>query len=406
MKEKSFFWITLILGAAVVTAVAQSPAKESTAPDFAGLARKVVTQSAGIHEGDIVLISGGVRDVNLLESIAVEVRKVGAFPLVELVSERMSRRFYDEVPEKYDSQALELARKLADVVTATISVDFVENQDFLAGVPPARIAARAKANETLGKLFLDRNIRQVSLGNGLYPTAQTARQFGITREQLSTLFWNGVNVDYGRLHANAEEVKRVLESGKEVHITNPNGTDLKVRIEGRPVSVSDGVIPAEKTRGGGPSNQVWLPAGEVYLAPVPGTAEGKIVADDDFFQGKPVRGMTMTVRGGKVTSMTAKSGLEPVKAFYDASGPGKEDLSNLDFGVNPSVQAPAGGRISTFTPAGMVTVGTGNNVWAGGNNTSSFAWVGYLSNSTVKVDGKLIVENGKLTSVNPPAKVK
>jgi len=397
MRAKLFFMVGVAF--AMVLAAGLGPgtaAERGTGPDTEAVAQKLVTQSAGVREGDIVLITGGVRDLKLLEDLAVAVRKVGAFPLVEISSERMIRKGYDDVPAKYDSQSPELGRRLADVVTAVISVDFVEDQEFLAGVPPERMAARGKASEGLAKLWQDRKIRQVNLGNGLYPTAQNASNFRLSQEQLAKIFWDGVNVNSTELNASGEQIKKVLASGKEIQITNPNGTDLKVRIERRPVFISDGVITAEETKKGGAANQVWLPAGEVYLAPVPGTAEGKVVADDDFYQGKPIQGLTVAFRGGKVTSMTAKSGLEAFKALYDASGPGKENFAFIDFGINSNVRLPEGSRSVNYVPSGMVTVGIGNNLWAGGDNGTPFGWSGFLSKCTVKVDGKALVENGVL----------
>lgn len=40
--------------------------------------------------------------------------------------------------------------------------------------------------------------------------------------------------------------------------------------------------------------------------------------------------------------------------------------------------------------------GSGNNTWAGGDNTVSYGWTGFLPGSAVTLDGKVIVENGVL----------
>ncbi len=50
--------------------------------DHRSVAEKLVTQSAGVKQGDLVLIFGSDEDLPLLEDIAVEVRKRGASPLV------------------------------------------------------------------------------------------------------------------------------------------------------------------------------------------------------------------------------------------------------------------------------------------------------------------------------------
>ncbi len=50
---------------------------------------------------------------------------------------------------------------------------------------------------------------------------------------LSKTFWDGVNLDYAQLQTRGEQVKTALAAGKELHITNPNGTDLKLQMGGR-----------------------------------------------------------------------------------------------------------------------------------------------------------------------------
>lgn len=370
---------------------------KAAATDLTALSNRLVNQVAGVKEGDIVLISGGVRDIELLENLNTDVRKVGAFPLLTLNSDRMSKKYFEEVPEKYDSQAPELNLKLATMATVTISLDASEAEGLLAGVPPARFAALGKTNEPVAEVLRKRNVRQVEVGNGLYPTEWRAKRFGMSQEELTKAFWSAVNTDYAGLQSTGEKIKSTLTTGKELHITNPNGTDLKVRIEGRPLFVSDGIISAEDLKKGSPAVNVYLPAGEVYCAPVPGTAEGKVVVSRDFYQGREINDLTLTFVAGKLTSMTGSGpGFAEFKADYDARGEGKEVFAFIDFGVNPSFSVPAASKIGNWIQAGMVTVGTGNNTWAGGDNQISYGITNHLPGSTVMLDGKTIVENGVL----------
>jgi aminopeptidase len=231
-----------------------------------------VTRSGNIREGDMVLITGGVRVLTLLEDLSIESRKAGAHPLIALWSDRLARLEYDDVPAKYDARPSEMNRRLAGFITAQISVDASESDTAFRGVPLGRIAARLEAMRPVMELMQRRSVRHVSLGNGLYPTEERARQFGMTKAQLADVFWRGVNVDYDALQATGERIRRILAAAREVRLTPPNGTDLTLRIAGRPVFVSDGVISAEDERKGGAASLVWLPAGEVFLAPVPGSA--------------------------------------------------------------------------------------------------------------------------------------
>ena len=362
------------------------------------LAQRLVNHCARIQENEIVLISGGVRDIKLLEDVATHVRKVGAFPLVTLNSDRMDRRYFDEVPANYDAQVPELAYKLATMIDARINISYSENSSLLADVPPERIAAVAKSFAPISTLRNKRRVRSVSLGNGLNPTADRAQQFGLSMEELAEVYWSGVNIDYAKLESIGNSIQKKLAGGKEIHITNRNGTDLKVQIEAKPVSVSDGVISEHDVQQGGAACQVWLPAGEVYLVPVPGTAQGKIVVDKQFYLDKEIKSLELTFMDGKLSNMKAKSGLETLKARYDVSGEGKDEFAFIDVGVNPNVKIPKNSKMDAWMASGMIIVGLGNNTWAGGENESDFALPNFLPGSTLKVDGEVIVENGVLVS--------
>lgn len=367
-----------------------------TGPDLEATAYTLVTQCANIRQGDLVYVTGRPTDIELLENVAVQVRKLGAFPLVSIGTERLARRVYDEVPTRYDGQTDQFDLKLANFITARIGVDSTENPSLFADASPERLAAFAKAEHPIKETLLKRNVRQVSLGNGLFPTAATARLHGLSQDALSTLFWQGVNTDYSRLQETGETILKILASGREVRITNPNGTDFKFAINGRQAFVSDGVISNDDMARGGAACQVWLPAGEVFGTPVPGSAEGTIIIDRHIFQGREIAGLTLTFKAGKLTSLTAKSGLDPLKSLYDASDANKDAFALYDIGINPSMKIPQGSKLLAWMPAGMVTIGVGENGWAGGTNSSNFELSGFLPGSTLTVDGKPLVQNGQL----------
>jgi leucyl aminopeptidase (aminopeptidase T) len=220
--------------------------------------------------------------------------------------------------------------------------------------------------------------------------------YGVTTEQLSDIFWSGVNVDYSALQSTGAKIKGMFESGKKVQITNANGTDLSFGVERRQCFVSDGSISKEDMAKGGAACQVWLPAGEVFSTPVPGTTNGRIVFDRVFFEGKEITGVTIDFKNGKVTSMTGGPGFDAIKAQYDAAGQGKDEFSMFDIGINPAVKLPAGTKLLSWVPAGMVSLGIGGNTWAGGTNECAYGFSGFVPGSTVTIDGKPLVEKGSL----------
>lgn len=82
--------------------------------------------------------------------------------------------------------------------------------------------------------------------------------------------------------------------------------------------------------------------------------------------------------------------------MYDVAGSGKDEFAFIDLGLNPNVPLKPGSKMAAWMPAGMVTIGIGNNVWAGGENKTSYSLASFLPGSTLKVDEKVLIENGIL----------
>jgi leucyl aminopeptidase (aminopeptidase T) len=395
LKLTAFLLATTLL----TTAAAQPPARPSAEPlDCAKLAHTLVAQCAGVAEGDRVLVVGGPRDLELVEEIAIEVRKLGAHPLLNIQTENLARRMFTDVPARFDGQERSFLLRLAEIIDAEIVVDFMEHPDLLADIPAERRSAADKAEYAVADAILKRNVRQVSLGNDLYPTKARAQQYGLSEDQLAHIFWNAVNADYPQLQAIGEKVQKQLMAASELKITAPNGTDLSVKIDKRPVFVSDGVISQQDRERGGAACQVWLPAGEVYVTPVPGTATGTFVADHYFFEGKPIEGLKLEFKDGKLTAMSAKGDITPLKKLYDAAPAGRDDFAFVDVGINPSVQIPKDSKLVTWMGAGSISIGAGGNTWAGGDNTCPFDLYATINGGTLMADVKPVVEQGTLVA--------
>ncbi|MDQ3335759.1 MAG: aminopeptidase [Myxococcota bacterium] len=386
--------LSVVLASCLVASVAAAQPKKEPAVDYAALAEKVVSKTANVKEGEIVEVVFGPNDIAFAEEIAVALAKRGAHPLLRLHSENLERKLNAGVPEKYDSQPRALGMGLAKLINARIEISPVRDPSIADTLPPARRALQAKRGLPVNEAARKRNVRSIELDNGFAPSAPRAKELGITEAELAKMYWDGIGADYTPVEEKAKAMKALLAKGGELRITHANGTDLKMKIKGRKVLASDGVISDEDKKAGGASVQVWLPAGEVYVTPVPGSTEGKLVDDRFLMDGKEVLGLTLDVKAGKVTNISAKSGWDALKPRYDAAGPGKLEVSVFDVGINPSIKTTA--KFESYVSAGMVTIGIGGNVWAGGTNKEPFVMNMFLPGSTVMLDGKPLIEAGVL----------
>ena len=387
---------------APVTAQREGSVADASEPSmsYMPIAAQLATRNLGVKPGELVLVAGTPEQMRLLEDIAVQVRKAGGWPVITVGSDRLTRLSYDSIPVERDGDIPQGNLALSKTFPAMIALEGAQSDTNLRHVPPERLEARAKAARPVVAQINRLSRRVVMLGNGMFPTEENARNQGLSRDELERQFWAGVGVDPQAMASAGETVRAALRTGKAVRITSPAGTDLTLTLVGNQPYFSDGAITAEDAKGGPQAQTVWLPAGEVYVRVGAGSANGTIVADRLTFEGEEIEGLRLEVKDGRVTNMTATKGLDRFKARFDAASPGKDAITVLDIGVNPNMTIPADSKLRTFVPAGMVTVFVGNDTWAGGQNAASLNAAMFLTGAQVTIDGKPIVEGGKLVLAN------
>lgn len=170
------------------------------------------------------------------------------------------------------------------------------------------------------------------------------------------MFRRTAGIDYQLLQRRCAAIMNALTGAEAVRVTSPGGTDILVPISGRAPMSDDGNF----TSGGSGGN---IPAGEVFISPLPGKSEGVIVFDGslslnsgDLIVKKPVRvvyeqGFITSISGGKEAELLEASIEEGErKAFeFEAAGTlGKGEgesyaknargLGELGIGLNPAAR--------------------------------------------------------------------
>ncbi len=181
--------------------------------------------------------------------MAIEALKVGADPVINIWSERLTRRSFDEVPASFDSLPHPFGMALTRMVDAQIAVDIGESDSLLAHVPPARIAARRRANQPMMDAVLARSAPFVNIGNGLYPTPQLARRLGMPLPQLTSAFWQAARIPASSC-ARRGNRSRPEAPTPNASLTDPNGTNITFAIAPEHGFVSDGALTQEKIKAG------------------------------------------------------------------------------------------------------------------------------------------------------------
>lgn len=162
---------------------------------------------------------------------------------------------------------------------------------------------------------------------------------GITR----ALYAASVPVDFDHVKADCAWLGERLSKSVAVRVTSPGGTEITFGTKGRCAHLDDGDFSQPGTGGN-------LPAGETYISPLVGSAQGRIVFDGSMstkdgtiFLYKPITveyeaGFISQIAGGReaeILAETIRLGEDNAQGMAPEYRRNARSLGELGIGVNP-----------------------------------------------------------------------
>ncbi|MGI4823000.1 MAG: aminopeptidase [Janthinobacterium lividum] len=363
--------------------------------NYEQIAKQIVNTSAGVKPGELVMITGGQHTLPLMEAVAVEVARVGGQPRMVLSTDKVGRAINLETPEsaiqtsKSDNWTLQ-----SDVL---ISLPPYENAPaVLASVSPERRVKFSQVAATFTKQLDGSKVRTVSVA---YPSKSVAAQYQLDYPAYEQMIWSGIGADYITIAGQASQLKQLLATGKKMHITSPDGTDLTLELGGRPVFADDGELSAADQQEKLIYNRTAsLPGGRIYGTCQETTAMGHLGCPNMIgaSDGQPLNGFKADLKNGELVNMRADTGVESLQKMMAPYGPAALQVDRFSIGLNPVMKTQK--DLHPTTAAGMVLVGTGNNALYGGQNQMPGSANFLITNATVDIDGRVIVRSGQLVT--------
>lgn len=394
MKNKQFAKFMLI-AAVILTAVgAHAQSDEMTQK----LAARLV-KSASVKPGDVVVIEGGKHMIPLMETVAVEVQKLGGMPTMFLYTDRMTRSLYTEVDEKYLGQEPRFWgewMKQADIYIALPTSE--DSAALLQGVSETRIAKITKSYDFLNAMLNSLPIRLVNVD---FPSKPDAERYGLDFAAFEKLTMDGIFADSAVMTATGGKLRQMLLSAKQIRVTSPAGTDFTFSLaSGREVYIDDAVVTEERAKSKLFAQRIAaLPGGNVFFAPLETSANGKIVVPKMRCRSQPMNNVSFEFKNGQLQNFKAASNAECfVERMKVSTGP-KDMFGAIWIGTNPSLRVVEDGSANfrPYNAAGMVMVGIGENrIYGGSNNANNFGYSFPVTSATVAIDGKVVIKDGKL----------
>uniref|UniRef100_A0A7C4U6A6 Aminopeptidase n=1 Tax=candidate division WOR-3 bacterium TaxID=2052148 RepID=A0A7C4U6A6_UNCW3 len=205
---------------------------------------------------------------------------------------------------------------------------------------------------------------------------------GITEDILTRT----MNVDYYEVKEISEKISIILTRGKNVHVYTDTGTDITFSITGRSAHSDTGILTSPGAFGN-------LPAGESYIAPIEGTANGIIVIDGSLAgYGLLNRVLKVEVKDGYVESVEG-DGSGYLEKIFQRCGKEARNIAEFGIGTNPKAKL-TGNILEDEKVMGTVHFAFGNNTTFGGNVYVNSHIDGLVKEPTIEVDDKIIMNKG------------
>ncbi len=210
---------------------------------------------------------------------------------------------------------------------------------------------------------------------------------GITEETMIRC----LSGDYEELLSLTDKVATCMNRVSEIHLETKLGTDLKMEVKNRRVISSTGVL---RNIGEGGN----IPSGEVYLAPLEGKSNGKLVVDGSIAGiGLIKNPVTLEISDGFITKIICKGPEGQMLESMLSKCGNNYAFAVAEFGIGTNPHAELCGDILEDEKVlGTVHVAFGNNLSMGGKINVPVHVDCIMTRPYVHLDGEKLMQNGTL----------
>lgn len=206
------------------------------------------------------------------------------------------------------------------------------------------------------------------------------------------MFFTSMQVEWSALAERTRLLAEAVNRADEILVTTPNGTRMRLGKQGRVAKGDDGLLTAAGSFGN-------LPAGEVYLAPVEGSAHGVMVLEYAPTR-KLASPLTLVVEGGMVAAVRGDDPHRETLERKFSESRLNRNIAELGIGTNDRASRPDN-ILEAEKILGTIHIALGDNAGFGGTVSTPFHedYVFYKPTVTaIGADGseRLLIADGVL----------
>jgi len=265
---------------------------------------------------------------------------------------------------------------------ATLAV--ISERDSHAAEPPRTLAAAMLAADIIVAPTIQSISHTEARRKASEAGARVASMPGVTDEMLARV----MSADLRLLRKRGAALSRALGGGSEARITCANGSDLRLRLDGRSAIIDAGALSMRGAFGN-------IPCGEAFIAPVDGVGDGKLVVDGSIAGvGKVETPVELTIRDGHLVDATGPEGATLMELLTKH---GEDGTNVAELGIGTNEEAVLTGNILEDEKIlGTAHVAFGASAAIGGSVQVPVHLDCVILEPTVEIDDKKVAGGGEL----------
>lgn len=369
------------------------------------LADVLVTYSARVKKGDLVVIAGDPIAMPAIRAVYRRVLAAGAHPVwqstsLELIDDMLECGSLDQI-----AYVSPLDTHRVETMDATISFWAERNTRSSNRIDPKKLAAKQQARKPYLKRFLERaaegDLRWVGT---MYPTDAAAQDAEMSLRQYEKFVFEAGLLhlpdpagEWQNIHERQERVREFLQTKTDLRFRAPardghDGTDLRVNVD--------------------PKKAVWVncsghenfPDGEVFTGPQ--GVEGHVnYTFPAVYNGREVEGVRLVFKNGRVVDATAKKNEAFLHEMLDQDE-GARNLGEIAIGTNYGITEFSKNTLFDEKIGGTFHAACGAGYpESGSDNESGLHWdmicdlrpdpANNIPGGTVEADGEVFHRDGR-----------
>ncbi|MGM0378434.1 MAG: aminopeptidase [Bacillota bacterium] len=217
---------------------------------------------------------------------------------------------------------------------------------------------------------------------------------GITKD----IYKRAIDIDFKEMAELTKKLRKTFEKGSQVKVTTEKGTDISFSIKNRPIYEMNAIC---KNKG----DFINLPDGEMMVAPIENSMNGKIVVDLSMMPDQMTQygiigkleneKIILDIKKGEIVNYSNNKASNILKNVINSADKNANIIAEFAIGTNPKAKI-IGNILEDEKVLKTCHFAFGSNTTFGGNNQSNIHLDGIIDEPTIYLDGIKIIENGNL----------